>query len=271
MQDAAADLESRGYAVVGGGFESSERAWRIAQDIIDRCCTEVGSVSCRVIGNFVIPPGDGPASRDFQTLHFDFGLPIDPKVTGAIARYTALHIADLGREVSAQTRLVPLAPLLAQRTWHARERLVSSMIAYGRTHGAWNDADGYVEGSLARIIEAAAGISPALPSVKTDSAFLCGLEFDTLKAEVAFFSAQGLDLESVEHDIALPPGGLLIFDNLAVAHGRRGTRQPGELHQRVFGHEAVSPRAQRELRDQVISAFFAGDGHSPGILWPAGL
>ncbi len=50
------------------------------------------------------------------------------------------------------------------------------------------------------------------------------------------------------------PGELLLFDNLAVAHGRRGTRQPGELRQRVFGRH-LQPAAQRELRDHVLAAF----------------
>ena len=56
--------------------------------------------------------------------------------------------------------------------------------------------------------------------------------------------------------MALEPGGLLVFDNLAVAHGRRGTRQPGELRQRVFGHH-LQPAVQIELRDHVLTAFYA--------------
>ena len=51
------------------------------------------------------------------------------------------------------------------------------------------------------------------------------------------------------------PVSCCCFDNLAVAHGRRGTRQPGELRQRVFGHH-LKPTVQRELRDHVLAAFF---------------
>ncbi|MEO6857508.1 MAG: hypothetical protein ABI323_02835 [Solirubrobacteraceae bacterium] len=70
-----------------------------------------------VIGEFVIPPVPGPASRDFQTLHFDFGLPLNPVVANDVARYTALHI-PLGAAASqAITRLVPLRPLLEQARW----------------------------------------------------------------------------------------------------------------------------------------------------------
>jgi hypothetical protein len=63
-------------------------------------------------------------------------------------------------------------------------------------------------------------------------------------------------IHDAEIDIHLQPGELLLFDNLALAHGRRGTRQPGELCQRVFGHH-LQPAAQRKLRDHVLTAFYA--------------
>ena len=50
-----------------------------------------------------------------------------------------------------------------------------------------------------------------------------------------------------------PEGGLLAFDNLALAHGRRATQRPGELHERVYGHRSVSRAAQRALRDRVLA------------------
>ena len=56
-------------------------------------------------------------------------------------------------------------------------------------------------------------------------------------------------------EIRLPPGQLLLFDNLELAHGRRGIRRPGELHQRVFGHRALAVAGQLELRDPALAAF----------------
>ena len=157
--------------------------------------------------------------------------------------------------VQAVTRLVPLAALLAQRSWPAPSELVERLRSYGRTHGAWDDEEGYVEGSLARIVEAAAAERPpTLPSVKVEPGFLCGLEFDSLSAELAFFARHGLRIHDAEIEIDLQPGELLLFDNLALAHGRCGTRQPGELRQRVFGHH-LQPADQRKLRDHVLTAF----------------
>ena len=210
----------------------------------------------------MVPPLGGVATRDFQTLHFDFGLPLDPKVDQEIARYTALYVPADVVDVQAVTRLVPLVALLGQRSWPPPAELVARLTAYGRTHGAWDDNQGYVEGSLARLVEAAAGeCSPFLPSVKVQPGFLCGLEFDSLAGELAFFERHGLRIHDVEITVALQPGELLVFDNLAVAHGRRGTRQPGELRQRVFGH-SLRPADQKKLRDDVLTAFYAVEAAS---------
>ena len=103
-------------------------------------------------------------------------------------------------------------------------------------------------------MEAAAG-SPLLPSVKAEPGFLCGTEFDNLRAEVAFFERHSLRLEEVTVEVGLSPGELLVFDNFALAHGRRGTRRAGELRQWVFGEAGVGVAEQLELREGVLSAF----------------
>jgi hypothetical protein len=257
MRNSVAKLNSDGFAQVDGPFRTSDEAFDVAGALVETCRLEHGLPLPSVIGDFVLPPLDGGESRDFQTLHFDFGLPLDPKVDGDIARYTALHIPAGVTGVRAVTRLVPLAALFGQRSWPAPAELLERLSSYGRTHGAWDDAEGYVEGSLARIVEAAtAEHAPILPSVKAEPAFLCGLEFDSLPSELAFFKRRGLRIDDAAIDIHLQPGELLLFDNLALAHGRRGTRQPGELRQRVYGYH-LQPSDQRDLRDHVLTAFLA--------------
>ncbi len=250
-------LNSDGFVRIDGPFQTSDAAFHAASALVEACRLQRGLPPLSIVGDFVIPPLDGAPSRDFQTLHFDFGLPLDPRVAQDVARYTALYVPADVADVRAATRLAPLAALLSQRSWPQPAELVERLTSYGRTHGAWNDAGGYTEGSLARIIEAAAASSaPMLPSVKLEPGFLCGLEFDSLSSERAFFSRFGLRIEDAETEIALEPGELLLFDNLAVAHGRRGTRKPGELRQRVFGHH-LQPAAQSDLRDSVLQAFYA--------------
>ena len=237
------------YVRIRGPFERPDDAWDAARAIVD-----VAEPALDVIGDFVIPPADGRPSRDFQTLHLDFGVPLAPEGPVAVARFTALHIPAGVPRTEAVTRLVPLDRLLAARAWPARDVLVTRFADYGSSHGSRDG--GYVEGSLARIVEAALGGSPALPSVRTHPGFLCGMEFDGLKEELGFFAERGLPLEGVTIEVRLEPGELLVFDNLALAHGRRGARQPGELHQRVFGHRALPVPEQVRLRDELLEAHF---------------
>ena len=150
---------------------------------------------------------------------------------------------------------MPLRSLLAGGPWPNHDELVRRFAAYGDSHGAWDNDAGYAEGSLARIVEAAVARTPALPSVKEDPEFLCGTEFASLAEEAAFFAQRGLHPEIVGIEVCLRPGELLVFDNLVLAHGRRGVRRPGELNQRVFGHRAFPVDQQVELRDRVLAAF----------------
>lgn len=197
------------------------------------------------VGEFTIPPA-GALSREFQTLHIDFGLPIAGRARLDVARFTALYIDAEHAPTTALTRVVPLRRLLAQRTWSGHRTLVSRLRGYC--------TEGSVEGILARIVEAADD-SPSLPSD-----VLCGMEFASLAEERAHFARHGLTLDAVEHRVRLGPGELLLLDNLATAHGRAGTRSPGELHQLCSGYRALDVRRQRTLVRRVLSAAGAVQG-----------
>jgi hypothetical protein len=247
-------LRTEGLVWIRGPFARVEDAWEAAGALLDPALTAGADIE--IIGEFVLPPPDGPPSRDFQTLHIDFGLPLIPGASADVARFTALHVAVDAATVQAATRLVSLRGLLGAARWPDRGELLRRFAAYGDSHGAWEDEHGYVEGSLARIVEAALGQPPALPSVKTTAGFRCGLEFARLADERAFFAERGLPLDAAETEVTLAPGQLLVFDNLAVAHGRRGRRQPGELNQRIYGHRALPPSQQAQLRDRALTALW---------------
>ncbi|MGI8559089.1 MAG: hypothetical protein ACR2ND_12430 [Solirubrobacteraceae bacterium] len=254
MTGACSALRESGFVWIQSALATPAAAFAKSQELIEECTASNGHHALSVIGDFILPPLDGEATRDFQTLHFDFGVPFRPLREQDVARYTALFIPRSVVSGMAVTRLVPLDALLDQRRWSNQATLLENLIAYGESHGAWDDADGYCEGSLARVLEGAAG-APRLPSVKSTPGFLCGMEFDNLGAELNFFKCLGLDVEAVQVEVPLRPGDLLVFDNLAVAHGRRGSRRPGELHQRVYGHRSLSPAAQRALRDRFLAVF----------------
>ncbi len=59
-----------------------------------------------MVGDFVVPPADSGRTRELQTLHFDFGLPLDPKSEHDLAHFTALHIPASVPKPTALTRLV---------------------------------------------------------------------------------------------------------------------------------------------------------------------
>ena len=222
---------------LAGPFDSPDEALSAATETDD------------LLGAFVLPPVDGPPSRAFQTLHIDFALPVRPVGPRDLAYRTALHVPAGGESSGAATRFVPLASVLPRVGADGVARLAE----YGRTHGAFtDDAEGYAEGSLARLVDALEQV-PALPSVKVESDFLCGTEFASLREEVAFFAARGIDLEAITVEVVLEPGQMLVFDNLAVAHGRRGVRRPGELRQWVFGTRNASVAEQLAARDLVLA------------------
>ncbi len=235
--------------LAGADLELAD-AFALAEELVE--C----AAGCRldVVGRYVVPPADGAPSRPFQTLHVDFGLPLAPVRPIDVATYTALVVPLDAHTEGATTRLVPLRELLGQRSWSERGDLVHRLEQYGRTHGAWDDRDGYTEGSLARLVEAADGARPLLPSVR-EPGFRCGTEFDDAEGEAAFFADRGLDVAAVAVDVRLAPGDLLVFDNHAVAHGRRGRRLPGELHQRFYGLLGAGVDEQLRLRDRLLDRF----------------
>jgi hypothetical protein len=155
----------------------------------------------------------------------------------------------------AITRLVPVRTLLGGHPWPDRDELVRRFAAYGHSHGARERSCGHSEGSLARVIEAALGGPPVLTSVADDPDFLCGTEFATLADETRFFTERAICVENALIEVRLLPGQLLVFGNLALAHGLRGTREPEELHQRVFGHRSLPVWRQIQVRDHLLDAF----------------
>ena len=186
MQDVLASeqlgaLGALGFVRMAGPFARPADAWSAARALIDAAATT--EIPIAVIGEFVIPPPDGPPSRDFQMLHLDFGLPLAPVVPTDVARFTALHVHAQAPASDAVTRLVPLRALLVAGAWPDCDELIRRFAAYGDSHGMWEGVAGYVEGSLARIVEAALGQTPVLPSVTTKPGFLCGTEFATLADE----------------------------------------------------------------------------------------
>jgi hypothetical protein len=193
-------------------------------------------------------------ARDFQVLHIDFGLPVEPREPVDVARFTALYIDAQHSSTSALTRVVALRSLLSRRHWSDRSVLLARLRRY---HRAGGDGARHVEGILARLVEAADDC-PTLPP-PDDPNYRCGLEFASLAEEHAHFARHSLELGRVEHHVRLAPGELLLLDNLATAHGRLGVRTPEELHQLCVGYCGLEAARQRMLLVRVLAAFGAAE------------
>jgi hypothetical protein len=246
-------LVDDGFVHLRASFAAPETAWSTARAVCEAAARldPIGAdmPGLEVVGEFAVPPPDAPR-RPFQALHLDFGLPVASSQPVAVARFTALHVARDRPPTTARTRLVLLRRLLGQRAWPEPAALLERLREYGRRqHGGGE----YVEGILARVVEAA-DASPSLPDAGAPG-FLCGMEFASRAEERAHLAARGLDLDRVEEQVHLEPGGLLVFDNLATAHGRSGLRAPLELRQLCLGYRRLDVRRQRLLLDRVLGAF----------------
>jgi hypothetical protein len=258
----AARLIRDGFVHVRRPHASRHLAWEIARGVFAATAPHdplaVDMPELEVVGEFTVPPPGGPR-RDYQALHIDFGLPVESPRAVDVARFTALHV-DAGQPpTSARTRLVRLRRLLSQRPWVDPDALAERLRRYGALqHGG----EEYVEGILARVIEAA-DASPSLPRAG-EAGFLCGMEFASRADERAHAAERGLDLDRAEEEVHLRPGELLLFDNLATAHGRSGRRAPLELHQLCVGYRGLDvPRERMLVRRVLADAFSGGESARP--------
>jgi hypothetical protein len=260
LDDYTRSLTEEGFTLINSQVASGALAHATALQICRRAARlnqrAAAMPPLHVVGEFRVPGGAAQA-REFQALHFDFGLPLQPRLPRDLAHYTVLYLSPDVGHAEAFTRLVDLRKLLAQRPWPDGDTLVRRFIAYGESHGAWDPTQGYTEGILGRLIDAADGGDPGLPSVRATRDFLCGTEFADADDESRFFASHGLNLETAETAIRLQRGQILIFDNLQLAHGRRGRRATREVHQLVLGYPALGMAGQLQIRDRIISAFSA--------------
>lgn len=250
-------LARAGHVRLAAQFAAPSEAWAASLGVLeevarrDALCRQLPAMI--EVGRFTIPPPATP-QRDFQPLHIDFGVPLGSVAGLDVARYTALFVEPTLPASGAETRLVPLGQLFAQRRWPAASQVAERLRQRSASDGA--------EGILARIVEAI-DATEQLPDKQADG-FLCGMEFAALEQEEEFFDEHGLPLPGAEVRVRLEPGEVMLFDNLAVAHGRAGRRQTHELHQLCLGFRQAPPEGQDKVRTHFLDQLGNGGTARPG-------
>src|SRR5947209_1201318 len=71
-------LRESGFVWIRSAFTTPAEAFAKSKELIGECAVSNGQEALSVIGDFMLAPPAGKATRDFQTLHFDFGVPLCP-------------------------------------------------------------------------------------------------------------------------------------------------------------------------------------------------
>ena len=238
MTGASAALLGSGFVWIRSALPSAAAAFAKAEELVEECAALDGHDELTVIGNFILPPPDGEPTRDFQTLHFDFGIPLRPLRDQDVARYTALLIPRSAVGVTAMTRLVPLRALLGRRPWPDQATLLNNIVAYGNWHGAWDDADGYRRVAS----DALSRRRPARRASRASSTPPVSVRDGVRHLAAELSSSRPLGWTSMPSSSRSRCSRATCWSSTTSPwHGRRGSRRPGELHQRVYGFRC-SPR-----------------------------
>lgn len=204
-----------------------------------------------------IPVCDDIVATSFQVLHFDMGHPFLESQDQLFVSHVGIYLPKTtSREITARTRLVELDGLLKHLNLSPKE-IEQRLISYTQQYGdGWTGHNTYRLACFIRILDAMSN----KPELQDQIDKTVGQWFENknkLEAttahekEVAFYAKHGIDLGTLEHQIALKPGQLLILDNTRVIHGRIGKRRTKELFNFMWGIEAITAEDITELRRYV--------------------
>jgi hypothetical protein len=265
----AQQYASQGY-VICRDVPSVERAFALAMRTIAALAlsepyTSMGYGDFQLAKADRTPVCDSIVQANFQTLHFDYGLPVLSRPQQGFYGVVALYMPPETTGSFAETRIVQLRELKAETGLvrkHAIERLCDYVCAHG---DGWSQPSPTNTGRIAiflRVLEALRGenrfaalidsdsagfISEATQSANTDSAYL--------ELERSLFHEFGIDLGPVERRVRLRPGDMLLLDNVSIVHGRLGKRPARELWHMLFGVPDLSPPAIHRMLNVACGAY----------------
>lgn len=251
-------LVERGFAVCHD-VRTVEDAFAIAMSAIAELAKREPYLSLdfssfRVAKADRIPVCESMKVTRFQCLHFDYGLPVLAYGEQPLYGVVALYKTPCSERSPSQTRIVRLDALKKATSALGHGEVERRLREYVAEYGdGWRLPEPANTGRISiflRFVEAIFSQKKFASLIESDSAnFLIdatqeiGLQTSGIEAERLLLQGLGVDLRSGEERVCLEPGDMLLFDNLAVVHGRIGRRQPRELWQMLFGLRSLSSSA----------------------------
>ncbi len=213
----------------------------------------------------LIPVCHDIVPRTFQALHFDMGQPLVPDWSQSIYLALVLYRPPDSAPSIAETRVVHLPRLLAQKKFGARVLVRERLIDYVRRFG-----DGWVEpqavntlrlACFARFLDAVTGRHELTGFIDyTTGQWFSENGRDGETAEAEYYRACGLDIRAAEERIRIGPGEMLIVDNIRCVHGRVGPRAPREIYQLLYGVKSASASMIEAGRDWLVEQLSEPEG-----------
>lgn len=212
-----------------------------------------------------LPPRGG-STGPFLAFHYDRGHVLFPEHPETIVAFVALYFPNWHPPGDATTRIVPLTRLLANGGCGDCETVEKRLYDYALSHGSswdWDTTSGGRVSCFARVLDALAANHrltnfKETPKDRWYVASRGGNEFDGYDDEVKFYESFGLDIQSAQTCIKLRPGDLLVLNNIATIHGRRGVRQRGEIDQYLLGKHNVPIQESAGIRSWLVDLLSNG-------------
>ncbi len=257
---------SKGYCLVSGIKDPDE-----AQATIERFISSIDTDRLPIYKSFLpkiqlakkdeIPVCDDSVETSFQALHFDMGKPMMSLEPQNMFLITGLYINAKQTPKTAATRVINLRGLLKDPKFGGASVIEDRILEYVKKHGdGWTYPDKvntFRISCFARVMDAVAGTEELADYFDKSMAqwFQDPDNKDghhSKDGEKEFYGARGIDLETIEEDVVIKPGQLLIVDNMRTAHGRIGKRDARETLQFMYGVSDASPREIDGFRKQLV-------------------
>ena len=263
----------KGYCIIDEGVVDEIEARDVIENLIASIDVEKAPVykkfldKIRLAKRDQIPVCDDSVETSFQALHFDMGQPMFSEEEQNMFMITGLFIPKGEIPKTAKTRVINIKGLFNDsEKFGTKDQVEEKIVDYVKKYGdGWTYPDKVNTcriSCFARVVDAVAGTQELADYFdKTMAQWFRDPENPTGEASKAmekkFYEERGIDLDSIEEDIVIKPGQILIVDNMRTAHGRIGKRSEKETWQFMYGVHNATPSEIETFRKELVNILTA--------------